>query len=55
MIVYGVDEYTVPPVALYPYNTIRSGGRGRPQIVLNVEHVKLLRSCGYTWNEVANA
>ena len=55
MIVYGVDEHTVPPVALYPYNTVRSGGRGRPRIVLNVEHIELLRSCGYTWNEVADA
>ena len=55
MIIYGVDEHTVPPVALYPYSTVRSGGRGRPRIVLNVEHVELLRSCGYTWNEVADA
>ena len=55
MIVYGIDEHTVPPVALYPYNTVCSGGRGCPRIVLNVERVKLLRCCGYTWNEVANA
>ena len=55
MIVYGVDEHTVPPVALCPYNTVRSGGRECPQTVLNVEHVELQRSCGYTWNEVADA
>ena len=53
--VYGVDEHTVPPIALYPYHTILSGLRGRPRIVINVEHVELLRSCGYTWNEVADA
>ena len=52
LIVYGVDEHTVPPIALY---TICSGLRGRPRIVINVEYVELLRSCGYTWNEVADA
>ena len=51
MIVYGVNEHTVLPVSLYPYNTFSRGGRGRPQIVLNVEQIELLRSCGYTWNE----
>ena len=55
LIVYGVDEHTVPPIALYPYHTLFSGVRGRPRIVISVEHVELLRSCGYTWNEVADA
>ena len=55
LIVYGVDEHTIPPIALYPYHTLVSGVRGRPQIVRSVEHVELLRSCGYTWNEVADA
>lgn len=55
ILVYGVNECTVPLLALYPSYQIRSGGRGRPRVVINVEHVELLRSCGYTWNEVADA
>ena len=55
ILVYGVNECTVPPLALHPSYQIHSGGRGRPRVVINVDHVELLRSCGYTWNEVADA
>ena len=32
-----------------------SGARSRPKLIVNVHAVELLRSCGYTWNEVAGA
>ncbi len=35
--------------------TQHSGRRGRPLIVLNIEQVELLRSAGFTWQEVAKA
>jgi hypothetical protein len=28
-----------------------TGSRGRPKLIVNVDAVELLRSCGYTWNE----
>ena len=31
----------------------QTGSRGRPRIVVNVEEVELLRSAGYTWEEIA--
>ena len=34
---------------------INSHSRGRPRFIINLDQVELLRSCGYTWNEVANA
>ena len=55
LLVYGVNEHTVPPLSLYPSYRVHSGDRGRPRMVINVEHVELLRSCGYTWKEVADA
>ena len=53
LLLYGVNDCTVPPVALHPYIQVYTGLRGRPRVFLNIESVKLLRSCGYTWNEVA--
>lgn len=32
-----------------------SAGRGRPRIMVNVDQVEMLRSAGYTWNEIADA
>lgn len=54
LLLYGVNDCTVPPVALYPYVHIYTGLRGRPRVFINIESVELLRSCGYTWNEVAS-
>ena len=34
--------------------SIATGLRGRPNIVI-IDSVELLRSCGYTWNDVASA
>ena len=30
-----------------------TGNRGRPQLVVNIEQVELLRSSGFTWQEIA--
>ena len=54
-ILYGHDDCTVPPVAIQPFKTyIHTGNAGRPQILVNLEQVELLRGCGYTWVEVAD-
>ncbi len=55
LLLYGVNDSTVPPVALYPCMQEYTGSRGRPKLIVNVDAVELLRSCGYTWNEVAGA
>ena len=55
-LMYGVNDCTVPPVAMSGYCLqINSHSRGRPRFIINLDQVELLRSCGYTWNEVANA
>lgn len=46
---------TIPPVAISSSMLYYSGNPGRPRIVLNVDSIELLRSCGYTWNHVAGA
>ena len=48
LILRGVNDCTTP-IAI---NTQLSGTRGRPQMIVNVELVELLRGCGYTWNEI---
>ena len=55
LLLYGVNDATIPPVALYPCVQIYTGLRGRPRVFINIESIELLRSCGYTWNEVARA
>ncbi len=55
LVMYGFNDTTVPPVAVFPYSLHYSRSAGRPKILLNIDAVELLRSCGYTWNEVANA
>lgn len=55
LILYGVNDCTVPPVGIYDTVKEYTGLRGRPKIVVNIESVELLRSCGYTWKEVADA
>ena len=43
-ILYGHDDCTVPPVAIQPFKTyIRTGNAGRPQVLVNLEQVELLR------------
>ncbi len=32
-----------------------TGHRGRPLMIINIEQVELLRSAGFTWQEVADA
>ena len=53
LLLYGMNDCTIPPVALCLQEY--TGLRGRPKIVINIDSVELLRSCGYTWNEVASA
>ena len=55
LLLYGVNDCTIPPVALYPCIQEYSGSRGRPKMIINIDAVELLRSCGYMWNEVATA
>ena len=55
ILMYGFNDCTVPPVAISSYSLHYSGHPGRPRIVLNVEAIEFLRSCGYTWSEVAGA
>ena len=50
---YGQNDCTVPPVFIPSYTLSYSGYRGRLSILLNLEKVELLRSSGYTWNEIA--
>ena len=54
LIIHGVNDSTAPPIAIYPIHMQLSGSRGRPKIIVNVE-LELLRGCGYTWNEIADA
>lgn len=46
--VYGVNDQTIPSVALYPCLQVYIGLRGRPKVFINIESVELLRSYGYT-------
>ena len=55
LIIHGVNDSTAPPIAIYPIHMQLSGSRGRPKIIVNVELVELLRGCGCTWNEIADA
>ena len=54
---YGHNECSIPAVAIQPLRLLYHSGRGaRPQIsVNNIKQVELLRTCGYTWEEVADA
>ena len=53
-IVYGFNDCTIPPVRIQQFRVyLHSGTVGRPQLVVNIEQVELLRACGYTWNEVS--
>lgn len=52
-IVYDHNDCTIPAVAVVPFKLLHTGGR--PKMMINVEHVELLRSVGFTWQEVADA
>lgn len=50
----GHNDCTIPPIGIVPYIVEHGSGLvGRPRIVVNLEQVDFLRSCGYTWEEVA--
>ena len=53
LLLYSVNDCTVPPVAVYPCMQDYSGARGRPKLIVNIDAVELLRGCGYTCFEVA--
>ena len=55
LLLYGFNDCTVPPIAICSYSLLYSGVAGRPRITVNIDTVELLRSCGYTWNQVARA
>ena len=53
---YGINDCTVPPICIPSSITQHySGFRERPTILLNLETVELLRSSGYTWDEIASS
>lgn len=52
---YGFNDCTVPPVYVPSHTLHHTGLPGRPKILLNIDTVELLRSCGYTWNQIADA
>ena len=54
LIIHGVNDSTAPPIAIYPIHMQLSRSRGQPKVIMNVE-LELLRGCGYTWNEIADA
>ena len=43
---------TLSPCFVSP-ESARSTDRGRPRLVVNIEQVELLRSCGFTWEETS--
>ena len=53
LLLYGFSDCTVPPIAISTYSLQYSGAAGRPRIIVNIDTVEFLRSCGYTWNQVA--
>lgn len=55
LLLYGHNDTTVPPIAITPYSLYFTESVGRPKIVINIDAIELLRSSGYTWNEVADA
>ena len=55
LLLYGFNDCTVPPIAISSYSLLYSGSAGRPRITVNIDTVELLRSCGYTWIQVAGA
>jgi len=55
-IVLGANDCTIPPVAVRPFRIVcRTGTAGRPCIILNLEQIELMRTCGYKWEDIANA
>ena len=55
-IVLGTNDCTMPPVAVHPFRIIcRTGAAGRPRVILNIDQVELMRTCGYKWEDIADA
>lgn len=55
ILLYGFNDCTVPPIAISNYSLQYSGVAGRPKIILNIDTIDFLGSCGYTWSQVAHA
>ena len=52
----GENDCTIPAVAVAPYPIVHHHGLvGRPKVLVNIDQVELLRSAGFTWQEIANA
>lgn len=52
--VCGENECTLPVVGVAPFK-LHCGNVGRPRLLINIELVDMLRSAGFTWEEVSNA
>ena len=55
LLMYGDNDCTIPPVAIETYILQHSTSVGRPKIQPNLDKMELLRGCGYTWSQVADA
>lgn len=53
--IYNHNDCTIPAVAVVPYKLLYTGTVGRPRMMVSVEHIDLLRSVGYTWQQIADA
>ena len=52
----GENDCTIPAVSLVPFPIVTNRGSvGRPKLLVNIDQVDLLRSAGFTWQEIANA
>lgn len=50
------NECTTPAAGVTPFQLVsRPGCVGRPRVLVNIDQIELLRSAGFTWQEVADA
>ena len=52
---YGFNDCTVPPICVSSYTMQSTGTPGRPKFLINIDTVELLRGCGYSWSQIADA
>lgn len=45
----------VPTDCLQPHEAVHHNSAGRPQVLLNLDQVELLRLAGFTWKEASHA
>lgn len=55
MIAYGFNDCTIPTVAITDYMVQDYGSVGRRKIILNMDAIDLMRTCGFRWNYTTKA